>query len=237
MCDIWSSDQNGRMAPSSSLDCRRRSIAMRVAMHDKPLQKRSSARWSSRTGKSTIVTIFKTIDSNQVTALLASLAVVFFVANVSILRVQSTGLDEFGEEANGRKLQEFSNEEPLPFQPPKLVWLMSFPNSGTSFTSQLIREATWTDSASNYADETPAGQGGFAFPVYDDQPEGPFWIKPESTDRIYTEPNKYILTKVGGQLSFAVCWSYAHKVHLIIRPFSLVDALWNALQFVPTGKI
>lgn len=73
---------------------------------------------------------------------------------------------------------------------------MSFPNSGTSFTSQLIREATLTDSASNYADETPAGQSGLTFPVYDEQPEGPFWIKPESTTLRYAEPTKYILTKV-----------------------------------------
>jgi hypothetical protein len=52
-----------------------------------------------------------------------------------------------------------------------------------------------TDSASNYADETPSGQQGLVLPVYVDQPEGPFWIKPEANPN-YVEPAKYILTKV-----------------------------------------
>jgi len=82
-------------------------------------------------------------------------------------------------------------------EPPglKMAWLMSFPNSGTSFTSRLVRDATKTDSASNYADETLSGQNGVRLPVFDDQPEGPFWIKPEDSPE-FTEPSQYILTKV-----------------------------------------
>ena len=77
----------------------------------------------------------------------------------------------------------------------KLAWLMSFPNSGTSFTSQLVRDATKTDSASNYADETPTGEAGFREPVYDDMPDGPFWIKPEASPE-FSEPTEYVITKV-----------------------------------------
>lgn len=77
----------------------------------------------------------------------------------------------------------------------KIVWLMSFPNSGTSFTSRLVRDATMTDSASNYADETPSGENGLRMPVYDDQPNGPFWIKPEASPE-FTEPTEYVITKV-----------------------------------------
>ena len=77
----------------------------------------------------------------------------------------------------------------------KMVWLMSFPNSGTSFTSRLVRDATMTDSASNYADETPSGENGLRMPVYDDQPNGPFWIKPEASPE-FTEPTEYVITKV-----------------------------------------
>lgn len=77
----------------------------------------------------------------------------------------------------------------------KMAWLMSFPNSGTSFTSRLVRDATRTDSASNYADETPTGQNGLRLPVYEDQPDGPFWIKPEANPE-FTEPTEYVITKV-----------------------------------------
>ena len=79
---------------------------------------------------------------------------------------------------------------------PKIAWLMSFPNSGTSYTSQLVRDTTFTVSASNYADETPLGLEGFLEPVYEDQIQGPFWIRPEDTPVEYEEPTKYILTKV-----------------------------------------
>ena len=79
---------------------------------------------------------------------------------------------------------------------PKIVWLMSFPNSGTSYTSQLVRDTTYTISASNYADETPLGLEGFLEPVYEDQIQGPFWIRPEETPIDYVEPSQYILTKV-----------------------------------------
>lgn len=81
----------------------------------------------------------------------------------------------------------------------KIVWLMSFPNSGTSFTSRLVRDATKTDSASNYADETPTGAAGLRMPVFEDQPDGPFWIKPEASPE-FSEPSEYVITKVR--------WSY-----------------------------
>lgn len=77
----------------------------------------------------------------------------------------------------------------------QMVWLMSFPNSGTSFTSRLVRDATKTVSASNYADETPTGQLGIREQVYPEKVEGPFWIKPEASPE-FVEPAKYILTKV-----------------------------------------
>lgn len=59
----------------------------------------------------------------------------------------------------------------------------------------MVRDATNTDSASNYADETLSGQIGFRLPVFDDQPEGPFWIKPEDRTE-FVEPTKYVLTKL-----------------------------------------
>jgi Sulfotransferase domain len=86
----------------------------------------------------------------------------------------------------------------------KVAWLMSFPNSGTSFTSRLVRDATKTDSASNYADETPSGLAGLRLPVYDDLPEGPFWIKPEASPE-FTEPTEYVITKTHCGIRCTMC--------------------------------
>jgi hypothetical protein len=80
-------------------------------------------------------------------------------------------------------------------KPPSLqiAWLMSFPNSGTSYTSKLIRHVSLTRTASNYGNEERAAVG-LSQAVFDDQPTGPFWqdmhIHPE-----YTLPQNYALTK------------------------------------------
>jgi hypothetical protein len=80
-------------------------------------------------------------------------------------------------------------------KPPSLqiAWLMSFPNSGTSYTSKLIRHVSLTRTASNYGNEERAAVG-LSRAVFDDQPTGPFWqdmhIHPE-----YTLPQNYALTK------------------------------------------
>jgi hypothetical protein len=110
---------------------------------------------------------------------LISLSVTLFLINAIALVTQIKWLRALGS----NKAIPFLSEPQLSWSllglpdEPKLVWLMSFPNSGTSYSSQLIRDATLTDSASNYADETTFGQSGVMLPVYVDQPEGPFWIK------------------------------------------------------------
>jgi len=77
---------------------------------------------------------------------------------------------------------------------PQIAWLMSFPNSGTSYTSRLVRDASQTVTASNYADETPRGAQGWREAVFTEQPSGPFWVKPEASPE-YTEPTAFVLTK------------------------------------------
>jgi hypothetical protein len=101
---------------------------------------------------------------------------------------------------------------------PKIAWLMSFPNSGTSYTSQLVRDTTFTVSASNYADETPLGLEGFLEPVYEDQIQGPFWIRPEDTPVEYEEPTKYILTKVRktGNIQKTLCVKFSNVQSLYV---------------------
>ena len=41
----------------------------------------------------------------------------------------------------------------------RIAWLMSFPNSGTSYTSYLIRTVTLTNTASNYGHESVTEDG------------------------------------------------------------------------------
>lgn len=73
-----------------------------------------------------------------------------------------------------------------------LAWLLSFPNSGTSFTLNLIRQQTKTTTATNYGQETID-----CIPVFqDEQRNGPYFRYPE-----WNLPAKNILTKTHCSLS------------------------------------
>lgn len=75
---------------------------------------------------------------------------------------------------------------------PAVAWLMSFPNSGTSYTSRLVRQTSGTRTASNYGHETYNGKTYPSKPVFADQPEGPFWTEsPDQTEY----PSRFVLTK------------------------------------------
>ena len=75
------------------------------------------------------------------------------------------------------------------FDSPKIVWLMSFPNSGTSFTLRMVKRTSLTLGASNYQEEG----GNHVIPVHEGHPEGPFW--PDPVYSKYKRPQKYVLTK------------------------------------------
>jgi hypothetical protein len=130
------------------------------------------------------------------TVFVATLALTLMLATFKLLVRQ----DDRFLSANRRQLR--NGEElnlPVKKEEPtgvKLVWLMSFPNSGTSFTSRVIRDLTKTDSASNYADGTPTGKAGVQLPVFDSMPDGPFWINKPDHGLHYSEPREYVLTKV-----------------------------------------
>jgi len=92
---------------------------------------------------------------------------------------------------------------------PSLVWLLSFPNSGTSYTLSLVRRSTKTLTATNYVELRP--ETNETSPVFHD---APFWADPAFHSE-YTQPADLIMTKThcGGycidcgpseyQLSFA----------------------------------
>lgn len=76
----------------------------------------------------------------------------------------------------------------------KIAWLMSFPNSGTSYTSELIRTVTGHNTASNYYGVENLGTSGISTPVFEDSPKGPFWTDPSNPT--YSKPKRgYVLTK------------------------------------------
>ena len=87
----------------------------------------------------------------------------------------------------------------------QIVWLMSFPNSGTSYTSRLVRDVTQTFTASNYADETPEGLLGDRLPVYTNETYGPFWTIPMANVHEYRYPTQYVLTKTHCGIRCSLC--------------------------------
>jgi hypothetical protein len=71
---------------------------------------------------------------------------------------------------------------------PKMAWLMSFPNSGTTYTLKFVQNTTRTTTATNYGAHE---QDSFnSISVYRDVPEGPFFRHPS-----HPVPETYILTK------------------------------------------
>jgi hypothetical protein len=91
------------------------------------------------------------------------------------------------------KVVPVSHQVPEP-QSLKIAWLITFPNSGTSYTSKLIRHVSLTRTASNYGNESKDAVG-LSRAVFTDQPGGPFWHGAHAPHPGYTFPQNYVLTK------------------------------------------
>lgn len=79
--------------------------------------------------------------------------------------------------------------------PPEVALLMSFPNSGTTYTQRLVQETSLTTAATFYGTEFVGRQGNGAFikqsrPVYDGVLEGPFRLS-----HLPLPKGGYIMTK------------------------------------------
>ena len=99
---------------------------------------------------------------------------------------------------------------------------MSFPNSGTSFTSKMIRHLSKMSTASNYGDEV-LDKDGNSIPMFDSN--GPFWIEPPSHPE-YTRPTLFALTKTH-------CGGRCDKC----GPSEFVETPHSFLSACLTGKI
>lgn len=71
---------------------------------------------------------------------------------------------------------------------PQVAWLMTFPNSGTTYTLKLIQKYTNTTTATNYGNEQ--GKHGTSIAVHPWLENGPFPRYPT-----WSLPPRYILTK------------------------------------------
>jgi len=70
---------------------------------------------------------------------------------------------------------------------PEIVWLMSFPNSGTSYTLQYVTTSSNTTVGTNYEAEVKYGK---SIPISSKSPDGPFILYDKRK-----LPSQYILTK------------------------------------------
>jgi hypothetical protein len=98
---------------------------------------------------------------------------------------------------------------------PKVAWLMSFPNSGTSFTSKMVRHLSHQSTASNYGEEL-LDKNGRSIPMFNSSlKNGPFWIDPQAEEFNYTRPTTFALTKThcGGRCEKCGPSKYVENPH------------------------
>lgn len=79
---------------------------------------------------------------------------------------------------------------------PAIAWLMSFPNSGTSFTMTMVARGSNKAFATNYGDEVLAKDDSDSLSIYPRRPEGPYWAGMSGKVATPRElPDKYVITK------------------------------------------
>ena len=79
---------------------------------------------------------------------------------------------------------------------PGIAWLMSFPNSGTSFTMTMVARSTNKSFATNYGNEVIADDEDNSISIYPRRPEGPYW--PGLSGKQHKPrllPDNYVITK------------------------------------------
>ena len=107
---------------------------------------------------------------------------------------------------------------------PRLAWLMSFPNSGTSFTMRMVGRVTGLTAATNYGKEC-VEKDGKNVPLFQDSPGGPFILHPNDREI----PDRYVMTKThcGGRCQTCGPSKY------IETPESFLDACLTGGRYIP----
>lgn len=113
--------------------------------------------------------------------------VTIHIANTYVVKnLNSSSLSNTGEVGFPVEYSDARKDLDHPF--PQVAWLMSFPNSGTTYTMHTIQEYTRTTTATNYGQEQSTFEP--TIPVDPESIEGPFYRYPT-----WQRPVKYILTK------------------------------------------
>lgn len=135
---------------------------------------------------------------------LAKIVVVTLACCLLGARAQDTVNTEVGDDTNlrgaVRNLSSSSTSSSSPSLPttpydgdiPHIVWLLSYPNSGTTFTHQMYESLTDGSAATNYGNEARLDDENREIrPLHGDKPEGPY-LHFSSKDMTV---QKYVLTK------------------------------------------
>ncbi|KAL7577381.1 hypothetical protein ACA910_002108 [Epithemia clementina (nom. ined.)] len=139
----------------------------------------------------------------------------------------------------------------------KIAWLMSYPNSGTSYTLHLIRTATQTQTATNYASKRmerrlrnePSSKANhnttntstllwLSRPVFSDQPTGPFWGDEEADETDMILPKHFALTKThcGPPCIWCPPIKYVKSIHSFVFQCRRAERVVLAERETATGK-
>jgi hypothetical protein len=121
------------------------------------------------------------IKSPKSKAIILSVVLVFLVSYYDELKSPFTSSITTSEKSIKTSLLS-TNVEP---KAAEIAWLLSFPNSGTSFTSALVRELTQTSTGSNY------DEAKHPTPIFPEYQSGPFSLR----EHLPLPDNGYILTK------------------------------------------
>jgi Sulfotransferase domain len=78
---------------------------------------------------------------------------------------------------------------------PQIVWLASYPNSGTSYTMTMVQRATNLATATQYGAEVTVDTEEDPTPLLPQSPDGPFWDAYGKIGKNRSLPSKYIMTK------------------------------------------
>mmetsp|Transcript_5351 Transcript_5351/g.7714 ORF Transcript_5351/g.7714 Transcript_5351/m.7714 type:complete len:345 (+) Transcript_5351:84-1118(+) len=109
---------------------------------------------------------------------------VFFLSNQELFRLKTSSSCEHNFHAIPSRIEDSHSKHALPH----ISWLMSFPNSGTSYTLRIVREVSNQTTATNYGFEHLFNN--VSIPVNETWRDGPF-LANISQDL----PDHYILTK------------------------------------------
>jgi len=146
------------------------------------------------------------------------------ISSRSFDRVENSTVDDDGVERESAV-----NDSDAPW--PRPAWLMSFPNSGTSFTSDLIYVASNSKRATNYGGRN-LDKNGNSVPVLENDLDGPFWVDPQ--DEKSTYPTRYVITKThcGGYCKGCPPDMYVNTPYSFLRQC----LSGNRRQVASTGK-